>query len=49
MAQSASTESRQLPIFITTTIPLTPGAEYHNPIGIEMTRAEIARQAWLDK
>jgi hypothetical protein len=32
-----------------TYLPSPERAEYHNPIGIQMTRAGIARDAWVDK
>ena len=49
MAQSASPGPHQSPVFTTTSLPVPDSTECHNPIGIQMTRAEIARQAWLDK
>jgi hypothetical protein len=49
MAQSISPKSPQPPVFTTTILPAPDNAEQHNPIGILMTRAEIAREAWLDK
>jgi hypothetical protein len=49
MAQSLSKKPLQSPIFTDSFIPAPDNAEQHNPIGILMTRAEIAREAWLDK
>jgi len=49
MAQINIPKIPSIPVSTTPSHPAHDRKEYHNPIGVQMTRAEIARQAWLDK